>query len=191
MIEIRKYKETDKSQVQYICKATAGEFFSKNEIILNALPLVYNDYFTENEADNIFVLSDDGKAVGYILCSSDYRSFMKKMRKIYLPKIRKQSLFLYAVAVGYLATMVLATAEYGTHLHIDLLPEYQHMGYGSQMIDVLRKHLSAKGIETLSVNVIERNSDACKFYVKCGFEKNKTFTKDLISLKINTKGVVK
>lgn len=65
-MEIRKYIPSDKPKLRYICKQTAEGIFKHSEKTLEAAAIIYNDYFTENESDNIFVLADDNdNAVGY------------------------------------------------------------------------------------------------------------------------------
>ena len=39
--------------------------------------------------------------------------------------------------------------EYPAHLHIDVLPEYQRMGLGHKMTDVLLAHLKEKGVKVI------------------------------------------
>ena len=81
---IRKYKESDKERLRYICRQTAGADFQKSDKRLNAAVIIYNDYFTENEADNIFVLADESDTpVGYILCSTDYEKYKRLNLDIY------------------------------------------------------------------------------------------------------------
>ena len=85
MLSIRKYNDNDYDDVRYVClnsdgdalKGTGGKF----------LLLTYCDYYIENEPENCFVLDDDGKAVGYILCTEDFDNFYEKFKAHYLPAI--------------------------------------------------------------------------------------------------------
>ena len=184
---IRKYRDADKENLRYICRETAGDYFRTDEKILNAVPVIYSDYFTENEPENIFVIADkDDKAVGYILCSTDYELFKKKMTGKYIPAAVKASMKMAPVCLGYMTAFLTNGKENSTHLHIDILPDYQHMGLGSQLIDELRDHLAAKGIKKLSVNTIDRTESAYKFYMKYGFIENRHYVGSLYSLTIPT-----
>ena len=184
---IRKYKDSDKEELRYICRETAGEYFRTDEKILNAVSVIYSDYFTENEPENIFVIADkDDKAVGYILCSTDYELFKKKMTGKYIPAAVKASIKMMPVCLGYMTAFLTNGKENSTHLHIDILPDYQHMGLGTQLIDTLRKHLYNKGIDRLSVNTIDRNEPPYKFYTKYGFKENRHYIGSLYSLTIST-----
>lgn len=185
---IRKYKTSDRENLRHICIETAADFFRKSEKLKNSVPTLYNDYFTENEPDNIFVVDDgNGTAVGYIICTSDVNSFMKKLRKIYIPRAVKSDFCMFPACMGYLCSMLVEGKKNGVHLHIDILPEFQHKGFGTKLIDSLRAHLYKKGVPTLSVNTIERKSDAYKFYIKYGFRENLHYAGGLVSLVISTK----
>lgn len=102
-MEIRKYIPSDKPRLRYICKQTAEGIFKHSEKTLEAAAIIYNDYFTENESDNIFVLADDNdNAVGYIICSSDYNKFMKLNSSVYLKRVIKASPVLSSALIGYM-----------------------------------------------------------------------------------------
>lgn len=184
---IRKYKASDKENLRYICRETAGDYFRTDEKILNAVSVIYSDYFTENEPENIFVIADkDDKAVGYILCSTDYELFKKKMREKYIPAAVKASIKMLPVCLGYMTAFLTNGKENSTHLHIDILSGYQHMGLGSQLIDTLRDYLCERAIKKLSVNTIDRTESAYKFYMKYGFKENRHYVGNLYSLTIST-----
>lgn len=185
---IRKYRADDKERLRYICRETAGDIFRKSEKLLNAVPVLYNDYFTENEPDNIFVIADsEDRACGYIICASDVRNFRKKLLRSYTPKAVKSDIGMLPACMAYIGSMIIEGRKNGVHLHIDILPEYQRMGLGSKLITELRQHLDSKGIETVSVNTISRKSSAYKFYIKYGFKENLHYAGDLVSLIIPTK----
>ena len=64
-MKVRKYEAKDREDIRNVCKVTAGEFFQKNEKRLEAAAVLYNDYYSDNEPENIFVLADeDDRAVG-------------------------------------------------------------------------------------------------------------------------------
>ena len=170
---IRKYKESDKERLRYICRQTAGADFQKSDKRLNAAVIIYNDYFTENEADNIFVLADESDTpVGYILCSTDYEKYKRLNLDIYIKKATKCTLFGTVCVLGSLYAQHIIK-DRPAHLHIDILPDYQHQGWGRKLIDTLCQHLKAQNISYLSVNTISRKSPAYPFYISCGFAEYK------------------
>lgn len=186
MSGIRKYEPRDKESLRYICRETAGEYFRKTPEMLYAVPVIYSDYFTENEPENIFVVTDDAdNAVGYIECSSDADKFSSKM-PVYMKKARKQSRAMLPCCIGYFTAWKMNGRKNSVHLHIDILPEYQHCGYGTKLIDALRQHLHENGIERLGVNTIDRGAPAYKFYRKYGFTELRHYTGSLYSLTIGT-----
>lgn len=188
MYEIRKYQPSDKERLRFICRETAGDYFKKSEKLLNAVSVVYSDYFTENEPENIFVVANDENiAVGYILCSTDSKKFFTQMQKKYAPIATRKSIGMLPVCLGYMLALRYEGKENSTHLHIDLLPECQRMGLGTRLIDTLRHYLAQKGIPNVAVNTIERSSSAYKFYKKYGFKENKHYFGGLVSLTISTR----
>ena len=185
--EIRKYRPEDKEALRHICLETAGDYFRRNEKTFNAVPIIYSDYFTENEPENIFVIDDgNGTAVGYILCSTDCDGFRKKMLAKYIPRAVKAGAGMLPACIGYSFAHLVNGRKNAVHLHIDILPDYQHMGLGTKLIDTLRKHLYNKGIDRLSVNTIDRNEPPYKFYTKYGFKENRHYIGSLYSLTIST-----
>lgn len=184
---IRKYKEDDKERLRFICRETAGEYFRKSSRMLDAVPIIYSDYFTENEPENIFVIADENDtAAGYIICSSDVRNFRKKMLRVYIPRAVKASVRMLPACVGYFGAHIVSGKKNGVHLHIDILPGFQHKGYGTKLIDALRAHLHSLGVPILCVNTIDRGEPAYKFYKKYGFSENKHYVGDIYSLSIPT-----
>ena len=63
-----------------------------------------------------------------------------------------------------------ANAEYIAHLHIDILPEYQHMGLGTKLMDALCDNLRQKKVKGVMFTVWHKNYNAIKFYEKYGFK---------------------
>ena len=117
---VRKYVSSDADAVRSICIETANPTFKKNKKVLECVPIIYNDYFTQQEPENIFVLDNgDGKAVGYILCSVDYNKFIKKNKDIYLRRVAKTYFPSCSVLILYLMQMR-KMKKYPVHLHIDI-----------------------------------------------------------------------
>ncbi len=170
MYSIRKYIPEDKERLRFICKETTGEENKKNEALLESIPIIFNDYFTENEPDNIFVaVNEDNIPVGYVICASDLKRFSKKMLTAYSLRVLKTyfpSVFLHIASV---IAVFITKKDYRVHLHIDLLPEAQRQGLGTRLIDALCGHLKNNGIKNVSVLTIDKNSVGYPFYKKYGF----------------------
>lgn len=168
-MDIRKYQEKDKKNLQYICVATANPP-AKNEKQKEMLTILYNDYFTECESQNIFVaVNDDDDAIGYILCSTNFKQFKKTMRKVYLPKVWKLSKAKWLLTQLELIMDTQFAKKYPAFLHIDILDGYQRMGLGHKLMDALMNHLKEEGVCAIMLGVGADNKKGVNFYKKYGF----------------------
>ena len=96
---IRKFRSEDKPEVRHILIKTS-RLPVETEKDIKLLELLYNDYYTECEPQHCFVAADENdKAVGYIICASDYKEFLKKFRKFYLPEIKELGYKYYFQAI--------------------------------------------------------------------------------------------
>src|SRR5690554_180334 len=144
-MDIRKYQDKDKKNLQYICIATARPL-PKNQKERDIVTLLYNDYFTENESENIFVaVNDDDDAIGYIICSTDYKKFKSVLKKRYLPKLWKLSKKKWLLMRLEFLIDNRLTKKYPAFLHINILDGYQRKGLGHKLMDALVGHLRNQG----------------------------------------------
>ena len=166
-MEIRKYQANDKLNCQNICLLTAPSTNDerKKQILLN----LYNDYYTEQEPQNCFVLDDDGIAVGYIITSADFNEYSAKFKSIYLPELKKLSLPEYVIKRLSLSLEKRIAKKYPSHLHIDILPEYTGKGFGGKLIDLACENLAASDSKGIFLGVSYFNKKAVKFYKNHGF----------------------
>lgn len=163
---VRKYQDKDRDNLRKICIKTAD--VQKNERGEKLLTLLYNDYYTEHEKDNCFVLADNNDdAVGYIICAENFSSYRKTFMKYYMPQVRKLNFLQYLAKVISLYTYEKKYAKkYPAHLHIDILPGFTGKGSGSTLIDTLFSHLKQKQISGVMLGVGYKNARAIKFYQK-------------------------
>lgn len=168
MIEIRKFEAKDYKDVQYVClhcEDKPEDSAEVQEFVLHT----FCDYYIDYEPENCFVLSDDGKAVGYVICAENYDAYKKIFDKEYLPLNEHLPIGLYNWAKTSTVLQEKYKEEYPAHLHIDLAPPYHHKGYGTLLINTLCDHLAKKGIKGVMLTVGGDNENAVKFYKKCGF----------------------
>lgn len=59
--------------------------------------------------------------------------------------------------------------KYRAHLHINILPEFQHRGIGSRLLERFEQHVSDCGVAGIHLSTSERNVSAIPFYRKCGY----------------------
>ncbi len=168
-MKIRKYQEKDKKNLQYICIATTT-IPLKNEKQKEMLTTLYNDYFTEHESHNIFVaVNEDDDAIGYILCSTDFKKYKSTMKKHYLPKTWKLSKSRWFLTHLELIIDSHFAKKYPSFLHIDILPDYQRMGLGHKLMNALLEHLKEQGVSGIMLGVGLDNQKGINFYKKYGF----------------------
>ncbi len=188
MYSIRKYKPSDRNQLRYIAMETAWDSYKKSDKKREAVAIMYNDYFTKYESDNIFVAADENDVpVGYVICSTDYDLFVQKNNEEFLKKA--MSLYKPIVIVHIMLMFALKQIDYNrrVHLHIDLLPEAQHQGLGRKLLDELSNHLYKNGYEYMAVCGVNKYAAGYKFYIKYGFVTYKNLLFGRATLGIFTK----
>ncbi|MBQ9229454.1 MAG: GNAT family N-acetyltransferase [Eubacterium sp.] len=171
MYHIRKYKPSDRERLRYIAKETAWKSYRKTEKRAEAVAILYNDYFTQYEPENIFVaVNDDDQPVGYVICSSNYRQFVDKTENELLPKAVKVYPPIRLVHIGLMQTLKgIKLPERRVHFHINLLPEAQRQGLGTALLDALRAHLYRNGVAYMAACGVNRYAGSYQFYKKYGF----------------------
>lgn len=166
---IRPYASQDRENVRFVHLNSDGPCKSSKRGINFSLA-VYCDYYIEKEPGNCFVAADENnRAIGYILCAEDFDEFYPVFVNEYYTKIKKWEYKRRASALRSVISHEKYKAEYPAHLHIDILPEYQRMGLGRQLMDALCEHLRQKNIKGIMFTVWHKNYNAIKFYEKYGF----------------------
>lgn len=184
MLIIRKYEEKDFENVRFTC-LNSDELADEGDLAEFVLH-TFCDYYLEHEAENCFVLDDDGRAVGYIICAEEYDSYKKIFDKEYLPLTQNLGDDLYAWACNSTLLQNKYKADYPAHLHIDLLPAYQRQGWGGKLLEALFDHLKAKGIKGVMLTAGSENVKGGNFYKKYGFEHLETSGSDVAyGMKLN------
>lgn len=176
-MDILPYDKTFKAKVQDICIATASPSLTKDNRAKQILLNQYCNYYIECEPDYCFVAVENDIAVGYILCSSDYKRYSKDI--IYYNKQIKKLNFFKGIQCGFEKNIYKKYYEYyPAHLHIDILEEHTHKGVGSMLINALTDKLIERKIKGVMLSCSSTNARALNFYKKHNFEvlkKNKFF----------------
>ena len=170
MISIRKYRQEDKPAARKILVETSRlPIDTKRDV--KYLELLYNDYYTEVEPENCFVAVDENdEAVGYIICSENYKKFIKIFKNFYLPEIKELGFNYYFRALMDIYSMIIYERKYPAHLHIDVLSVCQGQGTGTKLMDALKEELRSKGIKGLMLSCAADNDGAIRFYKRNGFK---------------------
>ncbi len=177
MISIRNYEKKDFDGVRYTClNSDDGEM---NEQVSEFVLHTFCDYYIEHEPENCFVLDDDGKAVGYIICTENYDKYKEVFDREYLPLNKNLGEGLYNWALTSTVLQNKYKADYPAHLHIDLLPEYQRQGWGGKLLKTLFDHLRKKGIKGVMLTTGTSNTNAGNFYKKYGLEQLEIYDTDV------------
>lgn len=168
---IRKYATSDKDNILTVLYETSSMPIETKEQRA-FLRLMFNDYYTEEESENCFVVADEAdEAVGYIICAENFAVYEKVFKEKYMPEMAKLGKKYVAMAKGELFLHRLYAKKYPAHLHIDILPVCQGAGAGTKLVKALCEHLSSKNVEGLMLSCGAANKKAIKFYYKNGFKK--------------------
>lgn len=184
---IRDYRDEDTQKLRYICMETAFEEYRRDPVKRESVPIMFLDYFIEQEPELVSVLANDqDEAVGYIICSRDYDRFCSKMRGEYRDRLLEKAPGEVGFLDGFLPALE-KIKDKPTHLHIDLLPEAQHQGWGKKLIRTLAVKLQERGEQYLSICCNGRGSDGYPFYRRLGFYEIYDYGNDVVSLTLNLK----
>ena len=169
MVTIRKYEEKDKENVQFVCLNSEGPEEAPDEATGRFILITFCNYYLEHEPENCFVVDDDGRAVGYIICAENYDKYKEIFDRDYLPLTEEFGPERYRWALTSSDPQGVVKNEYPAHLHIDILPEYQRLGMGGKLVTALCEHLTEKGIKGVCLTCGPKNERAMNFYKKRGF----------------------
>jgi len=173
MPTIRKYQEKDREDVRYVLVQTGSPKAREKDGPARAMQqATYCDYYLDYEPHNCFVIAnDEDRAVGFILCTEDYRVYIKRFMRDYAPRTKGMPLPLRVECIGAARMPRLFVKKYPAHLHIDILQDYQRMGLGHKLMDALIAHLREKGVPGLMLGVGAGNVKGRNFYHKYGYKK--------------------
>ncbi|NUR28660.1 MAG: GNAT family N-acetyltransferase [Catenulispora sp.] len=179
---VRLYRPEDRDAVYDICIRTAADGGDARELYRDhdLLPDMFAGPYTVLEPDLAFVLDDGGRAVGYVVGTSDTPRFVRDFREHWLPKVGPRhpkpageptTLEESMTALLHNPEHMLApeSADYPAHLHIDLLPEYQGRGFGRLLLTTLFAALNKAGAERVHLVMSSTNTNARLFYDRMGF----------------------
>lgn len=186
-MHIRAYQHNDRDALREICMETAFEEYRRDPVRRESVPIMFCDYFIEQEPELVFVLANaQDNPVGYVICSADYQRFRTKMQEVYGIRLMEQAPGEMPFLEGFLEALE-QIKDKPVHLHIDLLPEAQHQGWGKVLILRLCTVLAQRGIAYLSICCNSRQSDGYPFYRRLGFEEIFDYGEDVVSLTLNIK----
>lgn len=188
-LQIRKCIKTDEKGIINVCFRTGfmGEDLTNmgrfNDRVL--FGYLFCTYYVRYESENCFVAVDEnGDIVGYILASLDSRrqKWMFAFRMVWRIVLRMlfytsfvypesfRSVISFIKNAGYVKEESEISTEYPAHLHINVLPDCQHSGAGSRLLEALEAHLKGNRVKGVHLGTSNHNLKALPFYSKKGFK---------------------
>ena len=175
---IRSFRASDRDDVYDVCVRTgnAGGDARGRYPTDELLGDIWAGPYLELEPELAFVVAvprtEGGERVaGYILGTANTRGFVERYRREWLPRLAAKYAEDEDTWAGFHPERMLihGVDEYPAHLHIDLLPELQRQGWGSEL---MRRFLSAaaeRGARGAHLSFDPANTGAAAFYDRLGF----------------------
>ncbi len=166
---VRPCAARDLEAARAICEETSS-IALKREEDRRFLLLTFCDAYVRYASDGSFVAADENdRPVGYVFCAADTKAFFKAFRKNVLPEIARLGPRYGVMARGVCIQQTLCRLIAPAHMHIDLTAAARRRGVGTALMNTLKAHLAAQGIERVSLSVSGKNAAAIRFYEKNGF----------------------
>ena len=142
----------------YLRRCELGDLIPVMEINMKTLPEHYSDYFYESllaELPEAFIVAEiEGKAVGYIMCKTEY---------------------------GFSNFKKLGFVKKGHVVSVAVLENERKKGIGKALVEEAIKGVQFRKCDELYLEVRCSNEDAVKLYEKLGFvirQKNRAYYRD-------------
>lgn len=192
---IRRYDPSDKANAIRIFRETADSSVQREPITTIGSHIWCLPYLILSPR-TCFVLDDgNGKAVGYCIGTPDTADFARRWPVEYVPtierdlkgldiengveeeqatKLREKQSELCQGIYGNPENLVFGEFKeqlrpYPGHLHIDILPSHQRLGFGKKMIEALLASLRDEGCKGLYLGMVAGNDGGARFYERLGF----------------------
>jgi ribosomal protein S18 acetylase RimI-like enzyme len=185
---VRAARIEDEPVISRICLLTANAGNTAEPLHhFNELPgLVWAAPYMHMQSAFGFVLEDEesGQVVGYVLGAADTRKYENEAEEKWYPPLRDryppkdpEALALCTEQDKHYFTLLqspykVPDALYEvctSHIHINVLPQYQKRGWGRKLVMHAAEHLKTEGSNALYVGIDPKNDAARKFYKRIGF----------------------
>lgn len=165
---LRPANADDLEAIREICVETSS-LPLRDEKDRRFLLLTYCDPYVEYTSDCFVAVDENNQVIGYILCAANTREFLKLFSKNIQPQISKLGLKYALMSRSSIAAQKLLLPLAPAHLHIDLTESARRKGIGTALINTLKEHLSARGIDRVQLTCGGKNKSAIAFYKRNGF----------------------
>ena len=180
---IRPYRDSDNAAIYDVCVRTAnagrgvGGRYSNDDLV----PDIFAGPYLFLEPWHAYVLDNGERAVGYIIGTASTRDFVAGYRDRWLPRLRERYQPLSGppvteeeqrLDVMFHPERMLRPelAPHPAHLHINLLPGYQRLGHGRELMTTFLASVAAAGARSCYLSVHRENVGAIRFYERLGWE---------------------
>jgi len=180
---LRAYGVGDLDRLYVICLRTGAAGQDATDLVKD--PLLFGELYAAPyavlEPEHAFVIDDgNGTAIGYALGALDTLAFQARCEVEWWPARRARhpagsggngldDLLITMLHHPHLADDDVM-ADYPSHLHVDLLPEAQGVGWGRRLMEHLHDALRTDGSHGVHLGVSTRNERALRFYDHLGYE---------------------
>lgn len=183
---IRPARIEDRAAAYYVCLKTGdygrdGESFYRDDP--DALGRIFVGPYLAFEPEFSLVLEDQDGVCGYAFGALDSRTFYARYEAEWRPQLCAQ----FPLPTGDPSQWTRAQmvhswyhrpdyfcpepyAQYPSHLHIDLLPRAQGLGWGRRMMEQVMDALRERKSPGAHLGVSVMNQNALGFYLRLGFQ---------------------
>ena len=170
-ITIRPFGEGDRESLRNILKNEASYTVKggKNPGKKECLCYMYSDYYFDYEPQNVLVAADGKQVCGFIVASTDTALFQEKMKKVYIPMIRRYSKVWAAFHRICLAVNRRQDEKGGVAFHINLDRRYQGRKIGTSLMAAMADLAASRGRDYLYLVTEGKGTAGYKFYSRIGF----------------------
>lgn len=185
--KIRLYEKRDRDAVRQICCDTAyrgqpiEKFFTDREIVAELL----TGYYTDFEADSLWVAEYEGKIVGYLTGCRNNRHYAALLAWPIVPrmiwKAVLKGLFYRKMTWRLLWTTIrnwqiggfskyIPWERHSGHLHIDIMDQFRGQHVGRQLMERFMQQAQESNLRGVYAVTYEDNIPACRFFERMGFD---------------------
>lgn len=169
---VRPYRPADREALADICVRTADNGGDSTHLYPDPglMSALFAEPYAHLEPELVFVLDDgSGRAVGYVLGTADTERFAAGFRQVWLPRVaarfpapggdpRTPAESMAALLHRPERMILPELAEHPAHLHIDLLPRWQHKGHGRELTVTFLHALHRRGVPAVHLSMLTANT---------------------------------
>lgn len=190
MRHIRPFRPADAAALDRVCIATGHHGGDAHDLYDDPTLLceLYLRPYLALQPELAFVLADDAgdrqlhAPLGYVVGAADTREFAAVCEQRWWPLLRSRwarpepgdmspdAQLLRRLHDGLELELLPFLGAYPAHLHIDLLPLAQGLGWGRRLLEQLFAALRERGALGVHLGVSGLNTTAIAFYHRVGFE---------------------